>query len=245
MKELQYVRNILTISNFTRYKMINDLGIHGNKIRIIPNCIDHNELEYKPLKRVSPFTLLTVARLDANERYKGHDLVIKALALLKAKDLNIIYNIIGDGTDRVRLEQLAKDLMVDKQVNFLGKVSFDEIKDAYHDCHLFIMPSYYSIRPDGYPTGEGFGIVYLEAGASGRAVIGCDVGGQTDYIRDGINGLLVKPDEADIAKKIEYLYGKWDLLEVMGRNGRKIVEKEFSMNRFEKDLKKFLEEIEI
>jgi len=242
-KEINSVKNILTISNFTKLRIVSDLEVKANKIEIIPNCIELDSFTYKSLNKFLPFTLLTVGRLDANEQYKGHDLVIKALAQLKEKNLNIIYNIVGDGTDRKRLEKLAKDLKVDNQVNFLGKVSFDEIKKAYHDCHLFIMPSFYSIRPDGYATGEGFGIVYLEAGASGRAVIGCDVGGQTDYIRDGINGLLVKPDERDIAQKIESLYGKFDLLEKMGRNGRKIVEEEFSMDRFERDLKNFLKEI--
>lgn len=240
---LQLVRSIIAVSSFTKKRIIYDLEINRKKIKVLNNCVNINEFQYKPLNKNLPFRLLTVGRLDAAEQYKGHDLVIKALALLKKKNLNIIYNIVGDGTDRKRLEKLAKYLKVDKQVNFLGKVSFDEIKQAYHNCHLFIMPSFYSIKPDGDATGEGFGIVYLEAGASGRAVIGCDVGGQTDCIRDGINGLLVKPDEKDIAQKIESLYGKFDLLEEMGRNGRKIVEEEFSMKRFERDLKKFLREI--
>lgn len=240
---LHLVKLIIAVSNFTKERIIKDLHIDDKKIKVLNNCVDINEFQYKPLNKDLPFRLLTVGRLDATERYKGHDLVIKALALLKEKNLNIIYNIVGDGTDRKRLEKLAKELKVDKQVKFLGKVSFDELKRIYHDCHLFIMPSFYSIKPDGYATGEGFGIVYLEAGASGRAVIGCDIGGQTDYIRDGINGLLVKPDEKDIAQKIEFLYGKFDLLEEMGKRGRKIVEKEFSMERFEKDLKKVLEEI--
>ena len=240
---LQLTKLIIAVSSFTKKRIVKDLGIDREKIKVLNNCVDIDEFQYKPLNKNLPFRLLTVGRLDATEQYKGHDLVIKALALLRDKNLNIIYNIVGDGTDRKRLEKLAKDLKVYKQVNFLGKVSFDEIKQAYHECHLFIMPSFYSIKPDGYATGEGFGIVYLEAGASGRAVIGCDVGGQTDYIRDGINGLLVKPDEKDIAQKIEFLYEKFDLLEEMGRNGRKIVEKEFSMEKFERDLKNFLEEI--
>jgi len=241
---LNLVKLIIAVSNFTKNRIIEDLGISEKKIKVLNNCVDINEFKFKSINKNLPFTLLTVGRLDATEQYKGHDLVIKALALLENKNLNIVYNIIGDGTDRERLEKLARNLKVYNKVNFLGKVSFDGIKQAYHNSHLFIMPSFYSIKSDGYATGEGFGIVYLEAGASGRAVIGCDIGGQTDYIRKGINGLLVKPDEKDIAKKIESLYGKYDLLEEMGKNGRKIVEEEFSVDNFNKKLNNILKKLE-
>jgi len=224
---LQKVAKIVAVSNFTKEKL-KELGVSG--VEVIHNAINLDEFVYKPLKKEFPLRLLSVGRLSKEEQYKGQDLVIKALAKLRGFD--IVYDVVGSGDDLDRLKKLSDNLGVSERVNFLGKLSFDEIKKAYHNSHLFIMPSFYSIRPDGRATGEGFGIVYLEAGASGRGSIGCDKGGQVDYIRDGINGFLVKPDEENIAKVIKKVYGNWELLENIGKRARGIVEEEFNFDMF-------------
>lgn len=125
--------------------------------------------------------LLSVGRLDTREGYKGHDRVIHALPSLVAKRPDLVYWIAGIGNDRHRLEMLAHDLGVDRNVRFLGKVSLANLPDLYRAADLFVLPS----------TGEGFGIVYLEAMACGTPALGLNVGGAPDALGDGALGWCV------------------------------------------------------
>jgi phosphatidyl-myo-inositol dimannoside synthase len=128
------------------------------------------------------YVLLTVARLDTREGYKGHDRVISALPHLAGPNgRDIVYMIAGNGNDRPRLERLAADLGVTKQVRFLGKVPFEALPDSYRAADLFVLPS----------TGEGFGIVFLEAMACGTPALGLAAGGAPDALGDGELGILV------------------------------------------------------
>ena len=141
--------------------------------------------------------LLTVARMAADERYKGHGLVFQALAQLGPGDWH--WQIVGSGNDRPRLEALSRSLGLGEQVTFLGDLSDDQLRQAYGHCNLLVMPSSYGLRPDGRATGEGFGIAYLAAALAGRASLGCIHGGQTDLIVDGETGWLVEPEVEAVA----------------------------------------------
>jgi phosphatidylinositol alpha-1,6-mannosyltransferase len=128
------------------------------------------------------FVLLTVGRLDARERYKGHDRVIAALPLLHHREgRQIVYHIAGDGDDRVRLEAAAKTAGVAERVRFLGQVPAADLPDLYRSADLFVLPSH----------GEGFGIAFLEATASGTPALGLAAGGAPDALGDGALGTLV------------------------------------------------------
>lgn len=128
------------------------------------------------------YVLLTVARLDAREGYKGHDRVISALPHLKGPDgRQVVYLIAGNGDDRPRLERLTEDLGVTKQVRFLGKVAFEALPNLYRASNLFVLPS----------SGEGFGIAFLEAMACGKRALGLAAGGAPDALGDGELGILV------------------------------------------------------
>ena len=139
--------------------------------------------------------LLSVARLDTRDGYKGQDRVIKAL-----RDLNgahgqpVVYLIAGQGEDRVRLEQVAHLHGVSDQVRFLGKVPDADLPDLYRAADLFVLPS----------TGEGFGIVYLEAMACGTPAVGLAVGGVPDPLGDGELGTLL-PAGANLAAILQQL----------------------------------------
>jgi phosphatidyl-myo-inositol dimannoside synthase len=134
--------------------------------------------------------ILTVGRLDSREGYKGQDRVIAALAILKASGLTPVYLIAGDGDDRPRLETAARVGGVADQVRFLGQVKDTDLPDLYRAANLFVLPS----------TGEGFGIVYLEAMACGTAALGLRAGGAPDALCDGELGTMV--EEADLADAI-------------------------------------------
>ena len=105
---------------------------------------------------------MTVSRLASSERYKGHDRVIRSLPRVLLKHPETIYLIVGDGDDRPRLEALASEFGVRDKVRFAGLVAGEELPDYFRLADVFVMPS----------TGEGFGIVFLEAMACGIDVIG-------------------------------------------------------------------------
>jgi phosphatidylinositol alpha-1,6-mannosyltransferase len=117
--------------------------------------------------------LLTVGRLDRRERYKGHDRIIELLGDLAQDGLNPRYVIAGDGEDRGRLEALATRLGVGGRVGFLGRTPSADLPALYHAADLFVLAS----------TGEGFGIVLLEA-------LALAAGGAPDPLADGELGRL-------------------------------------------------------
>jgi phosphatidylinositol alpha-1,6-mannosyltransferase len=129
--------------------------------------------------------LLTVGRLNPGERYKGYDRVIGALNALKASaDQPLLYILAGEGDDLERLQQIAQAAGVSEQVRFLGKVPPVDLPDLYRAADFFVLPS----------TGEGFGIVFLEAMACGTPALGLAAGGAPDALGDGELGYMVSPE---------------------------------------------------
>ena len=160
-------------------------------------------------------TFLTIARIE--ERYKGHDVVVRALPLVLAKVPDAQWIVIGDGSLRAGLEHLARSYGVADSISFLGAVS-DAQRDLWlRRTHLLAMPSR---LPAGGFAGEGFGIVYLEAGAYGKPVVAGNVGGALDAVADGESGLLVDPtDPLAVADAITTLLLDHELASRLGRAG--------------------------
>jgi phosphatidylinositol alpha-1,6-mannosyltransferase len=158
--------------------------------------------------------LLTVGRMDSRERYKGHDRVILAIPDLVAKRHDICYVLVGEGDDRDRLEALARDAGVSDRVRFLGAVGLPSLLETYRAADLFVMPS----------TGEGFGVSFLEAMASGTPALGLDIAGAKDALADGELGTVAseaelsatisrildqpKPDSVDLTTAVHARFGQ-------------------------------------
>jgi glycosyltransferase involved in cell wall biosynthesis len=158
---------------------------------VLPNCVDLSA--FTPGKKSAELLkryglndrtiMLTVGRLASEERYKGFDELIEILPRLEKAIPNIAYLIVGEGRDRPRLEQKARDFGVADRVVFAGYVSEAEKADHYRLADVYVMPS----------SGEGFGIVILEALACGIPVIGSKTDGSRDALRDGKLGIVVNP----------------------------------------------------
>jgi glycosyltransferase involved in cell wall biosynthesis len=129
--------------------------------------------------------LLTLARLEARERYKGIDEILDILPSLLAEFPDLVYVVAGDGSDRARLEAKAASLGVRPRVIFTGYVPESEKRDLYRAAHVFAMPGH----------GEGFGIVFLEAMACGIPVVASMMDGSREAVRDGALGLVVNPGD--------------------------------------------------
>jgi phosphatidylinositol alpha-1,6-mannosyltransferase len=127
---------------------------------------------------------LTVGRIVPR---KGFDAVIRALPKIIESVPDVHYLIVGTGHFRPTLESLIAELRLEDRVTFTGQVSDEDLADYYRLCDLFIMPN--REMPDG--DTEGFGLVFLEANACGKPVIGGLAGGAVEAVRSEQNGLLV------------------------------------------------------
>jgi len=187
-------RLITAVSRYTRRRFLSLAGADPSRVRVLPNTVDSgfcpgaksDALLYRHGLR-GKRVLLTVSRLDPNERRKGHDRVIKALPAIVTAVPNAVYLIAGHGADRVRLEALAQSLGVADHVVFAGKVTPDELPQLYRLADLFVMPS----------AQEGFGIVFLEATASGLRAIGGNADGSIDALADGAIGTAIDPNDTE------------------------------------------------
>jgi phosphatidylinositol alpha-1,6-mannosyltransferase len=172
---------VLCVSRYTRARVLSWAAIEPERVIVLPNTVseaftpgDASALCAKwdlGGKRV----LLTVGRMDARERYKGHDLVIQALPQLVAAGHDVIYVVLGDGNDVGRLESTAISLGVADRVRFMGEVGLETLVSAYRMADLFVMPS----------SGEGFGIAFIEAMACGTPALGLCVCGARDAFGNG------------------------------------------------------------
>ena len=192
---LSKITKFITISRYTKQRFIEWSQIDEDDVLILPPSFDPGEFQTGPkpdylLKRYSVENkkiLLTLARLDAQERYKGFDEVIEILPALLKQIPNLVYVIAGDGQDKERLKNKAMALGLGDKVVFTGFVSEDEKEDHYRLADVFVMPG----------RGEGFGIVYLEAMACGIPVVASNADGSQDAVRDGQLGILVAPDNPE------------------------------------------------
>lgn len=190
----------------------------------------------------SRFEIVTVARLAGDEEAKGHDLVLRAIGLLAARGLRIPYHVVGTGPDQPRLARLARDLGLADQVDFHGYVPDDRKDVIYARSSAFVMPSHVVRRDRAAWSGEGFGLVYLEAAIRGLPVIACDEGGQAECVVDGATGFLVRPDPEVIANRIAHLASHPDECRRLGEGGREFVRRHFTPAHFRADLERIIVE---
>jgi phosphatidylinositol alpha-1,6-mannosyltransferase len=203
-------RRIITISRYTS-GLIQHLYNPRTEIAIINPCVEDRFFVHDPaltenLRRRYALdnkkVVITIGRLV--ER-KGHDTVIKALAILRKTVPAIHYLIVGDGPNRLFLENLAQSTGVSDVITFCGKATPDELPSYYRLGEIFIMvPRILQQKGDV----EGFGIVYLEANAAGLPVVASRTGGIPDAVENGANGLIVNDptDSAEIAAVLAELF---------------------------------------
>lgn len=179
--------------------------------------------------------LLTVARLVP---HKGQDIAIQALARLKREGhaREARYLVVGEGPDRARLRALAESSGVSDRVVFAGVLSDDDIAEAYATADLYVGLSRMN---DGLQI-EGFGISFVEAGASGTAVLAGDSGGVRSAVRDGETGIVVPPQDVEaVAAAMNLLLNGESIRNVMGAAGRAAVESHYNWDRVAQETLQF------
>ena len=205
-RDLRACTALAASSSFTAQQVRDGLSACP-PITVVHPCSDLQFPEEIPAPGL-PLRLLTVARLDAGERYKGHDQILEALHQLQQQgdlDPELRWTVVGDGNDRQRLQDKALRLGLAAQIDWRGRLSDQQLIDEFLSCSVFAMPSGFSIDAEGQATGEGFGIAYLEAAMAGRASIGALFGGQQDLIIDGETGWLVASSVSLLANCLSLL----------------------------------------
>jgi L-malate glycosyltransferase len=172
---------------------------YKDDITIIPNMVDCSEfLDYKLNNKntCNKFTFLSLCYLKKN---KGVDILIKAFSKYFNYE-NVELIVAGDGPERVNLEKLAVELGVSNKVKFKGALSRSEVKKEMSNCNVFALASRF----------ETFGVVLIEALASGKPVISTRNGGANDIVNN-LNGILVEIDNInELGEKMYYMYENYN-----------------------------------
>lgn len=251
---IKYVLNnadkIITNSDFTGNFIKKLCGANVDIVKI-PPPIDINRfvpgLDSEKIKEKHNIkgkkVILTVCRLTNLQIYKGIDKVIEAISIIRKKIPDAVYVIVGSGELMKYYKCLAEKSGCSENIIFSGNISDEELPLYYNACDLFIMVSREERNPKGI-FAEGFGIVFLEANACSKPVIGGRSGGIPDAVLDGETGLLVDPNNIDeIASAIIKLLTDEKLAKEMGMKGRERVLKEFTVDKAVQKLMRVIKEI--
>lgn len=243
-KDLQQATGIISISAHTSH-VLNDLGVSDDKIVFIPPGILTKKLQPLPEgelnKEMSRFGLTGrryILALGRLVKRKGFDLAIRAFAAVATEYPDIALVVAGDGCEKEEIEKIAGETGLEDRLSLLGKISDREKLALMQQCEFFLMPT----RPVPGDM-EGFGIVYLEAGALGKAVIGGNNGGVPDAVDHNKSGLLVDTELSlePLVLAIRYLLDNPAQSRKMGEYGQQRALNSFSWEKIASSFVKYVE----
>lgn len=208
-ENFNFIEKNITISN----------GVEVCKLISIKNNI-------LKIKNFNNRTILSISYLFSQ---KGIDFNLKAISKIANKYPNLKYLIIGDGLEKDHLKRLSKNLGIDQMVEFLGQLSHENVFAYMAKADIFSLPSW----------DEAFGVVYIEAMAHGKPVIGCQGEGIEDFVMQGKTGLLVKPKDVDsLTEALDFLLYNQEEAKAMGVRAQKVILENYT---WEKNAKKTIE----
>jgi phosphatidylinositol alpha-1,6-mannosyltransferase len=234
---------VIGASDFAQCQLMR-IGVPTERIRVIKPGVDWERFCPRPpspelSRRFSlgdKRVLLTVSRLSPR---KGHDLAIRAVAKIISEIPNLHYLIVGKGPEEIRLRELAGELGVTSHVSFVGYVPEEELSAYYNACDIFVMPN----REENGDI-EGFGIVFLEANAAGKPVVGGRSGGTYDSVLDRITGFLIDPNSVEeLTATLRELLNSQCLRQQLGSAGLLRVRNEFSWSAGARRLREISNEV--
>jgi phosphatidyl-myo-inositol dimannoside synthase len=209
---LAHVDATIAVSRHSE-SLVHALGVAPARVHVVNPGVDAPG-DDEPGRADREPAVVVVSRLE--ERYKGHDVLLRALSLVRSRVPGVHLHVIGDGTLRGNLESLARELAVADAVTFHGWLSDEDRDEILRRSSVFAMLS----RLDAVGSGEGFGIVYVEAGRLGLPVVAGRVAGALDAVVDGETGILVDPeDHVQAADAIVSLLSDAELARRLGAAG--------------------------
>jgi len=240
----KYANAVVANSEFARQNLLR-IGVAEERIHKITPGVDFTRFRPMPprtdlLKRYrleGKIVLLTVARLVPR---KGHRVALQAFEKVSSEVPDAHYLIVGTGPEEGRLRQSVQDAGLSDRVTFAGFIPGTELPDIYNLCDIMVMPNRQAEDGDV----EGFGIVFLEANAAGKPVVGGRSGGAIEAVVEGVTGFLVNPDDPDeLAGVLRTLLFGRELRRKLGKAGAQRVVSEFSWKTRADTLRKVNSEI--
>lgn len=202
---------ITVVSTALKRRLIDDLHIMEDKIKVVPMPVDLERFYPKNLERKTD--ILCIGRLI--ER-KGIDILVNAIARLRSSMPEINLVVVGTGPEKPRLLEIIKQNGLEGNITFYESVPNDELIDYYSSSKVFVLPTV----TDWKGETEGLGVVLLEALSCKTPVVGTDTGGIPDIIKDNETGLLVKEKDVDgLAEAIKKLLNDEQLREKLANRG--------------------------
>jgi teichuronic acid biosynthesis glycosyltransferase TuaC len=217
MRVYQSSRRVICISERVREQVLEGTG-PTCRTSVVYNAVDPKMFSPEISPARASLLVLSVGNLIP---IKGHEVLIRSIASLASQFKDLTLEIIGDGAERLRLENLAGSLGISQRVHFRGRQSRTQVAEAMRRCAVFCLPSRY----------EGLGCVYLEAMSSGKPVIACRGQGIAEIIRQGSNGFLVGPDnEKELSLALSMLLRDESLSNRIGKAARETVLDQFTLS---------------
>lgn len=221
--------NIVAVSEEVNRYMKENFRVFGDKMAIIINGIDTNKFRpigntYAVLEKKTalgiPGHKKIVGSVGRQENVKNYPMLLKAFAeLVHSYEDDLHLTLVGDGGESASLKRLSAELNVSEHVSFLG-MQYD-MPSIYPLFDVFALSSFT----------EGTSLSLLEAQSCGVPAVVTDVGGNSNIIRDGVNGFLCgSGDYAGMAEKMDRLVNSDELRSTMGMLGRQLIENDFGLN---------------
>jgi len=243
---MRRVKKSVVLNEPLRFKLISK-GIEEESLEVIPNGVEveeygrFSEEEIERVKEKYGMTgKTTVMFAGTITPRKGVETLIRAAYIivnnLKRRDALFLFvgNLSIDKEFADKVKEYVSNRNLESNVKFTGFVSHKDLRVLYTACDIFVLPSFE----------EGFGMVLTEAMASGKPLIGTNVGGIPMQIVDDWNGFLIQPgNEKQLAEKTKYMMDNPADREKMGRNGRKLAEKKFDWSKIAENYLKVYDEI--
>lgn len=220
MEKIAAADFFVCIGRFARSQMMKlSPADQWSKFEICPLGVDvANYNPEREQREGKPFTILCVGRLTPA---KGQHILIEACAALRdwGRDFRLV--MVGAGPDEQSLRASVAQLRLEQQVVFTGALNQDEVRARYRDSDVFALPSF----------AEGIPVVLMEAMASGVPCVTTRITGIPELIRDGIDGLLVTPSDAqELADTLAMLMDDLDLRRELGEAGRVRVGEHYNLS---------------
>jgi phosphatidyl-myo-inositol dimannoside synthase len=221
---------IICNSSFTKNLIIKS-GIDEKNIEIVNPMVDcdtfhpnhdTNDIK-KKLSIKNEKVILSVGRLS---KRKGHAKLIKNLKSIESNVGRITYVVVGtDLGERDKLKKIAEEIGVNDKIKFVGRVPSKELPKYYCLCDVMVLPNYERENHDN----EGFGMVFLEANACGKPVVGGLSGGTIDAVIHNETGVLINvKNDWELVEAVTGILTNEEYARKMGENGRRRAIKEFN-----------------
>jgi len=243
---MKRVKRVVVLNESLKEKLLTYKGIEAEKIEVIPNGIDvkkfgrftNDEVEKVKKKYEVDGKLIVMYSGTITPRKGIKTLVRGAEIVVKQGYRDVVFLACGNyNIDRGFYEEIMSYIIskgLKEHVKFTGFIPYKDLLILYSACDIFVLPSFE----------EGFSCSLAEALASGKPLVGSDVGGTRSMIRGGWNGFLIKPgSEEELAKRLIYLITNPKERDRMGRNSRKLAEEAFDWSKIAEKYIEVYEEV--